>query len=202
MAPASAAASVVRMPRRVLIAYATTHGHTGRIVERIAEVLRAAGLACVLERLDEGAQPDPRGYDGVIVAASVHGGHHQREIVDWARRHQIALSRHPSALLSVSLTAADEGFHARSTTRRLIDDLLDDTGWTPDVRLPVAGALEYERYDFPTRLVMRLVARRHGAPEDVAHDVDFTDWEAIAAFAEQFAATISAAPAAATTEVP
>ena len=40
-------------------------------------------------------------YDGVIVGASVHGGRHQREIVDWVKRHAITLSAMPSAFFSV-----------------------------------------------------------------------------------------------------
>ncbi len=65
--------------------------------------------------------------------------------------------------MSVSLTAADATDESRTATRELIDDFLDDTGWTPDTTLPVAGALQYQEYDFVTRLVMRLIASRHGA---------------------------------------
>ena len=137
----------------VLLVYATTHGHTAKIATRIADVLREVGLSVDMYDAHAAPQPDLRGYDGVIVGASVHGGHHQHEIVEWVRRHARAINGLPSGFFSVCLTAADDTEESRRATREYIDVFLDDTGWIPRETVSFAGALQYREYDFVTRLV-------------------------------------------------
>jgi menaquinone-dependent protoporphyrinogen oxidase len=186
-----------------LVLYASKHGQTAKIASRIAAVLRERGVEVTLQRAGDGTDVSPAGFDGFVVAASVHAGHHQHEIVEYAKEHRSSLSARPSAFVSVSLTAADATDEARAATRELIDDFLDDTGWSPDTTLPVAGALLYREYDFVTRLLMRLIASRHKAyagattddeVTDTKHDHEFTDWEALDGFASAFASTLTHQP--------
>jgi menaquinone-dependent protoporphyrinogen oxidase len=151
----------------------------------------------------DGADDSPAAFDGCILAASVHAGHHQHDIVEYAKEHSSSLSDRPSAFVSVSLTAADATAESSTATRELIDDFLDDTGWRTDTTLPVAGALQYREYDFVTRLIMRLITSRHDtypdtgsayAATDTSHDHEFTDWEALDRFASEFASALSRQP--------
>jgi menaquinone-dependent protoporphyrinogen oxidase len=181
----------------VLIAYASTHGHTGRIAARLRDVLREAGLDAELARLGPQDDLSPDGADAVVVGGSIHVGKHQPEVVAWLRAHRTTLSGMPSALFSVSMTAADCGPEAQATARGYVDGLLDDTGWAPGMTACFGGALQYREYGRLTRLLMRLMARRHDQPTDVAHDHDYTDWAAVERFGRDFAAqlTATAAPA-------
>jgi menaquinone-dependent protoporphyrinogen oxidase len=45
-----------------------------------------------------------------------------------------------------------------------------------------------------TRLVMRYIAKRAGGPTDTSRDYDFTDWNALARFAGEFADELGAEP--------
>jgi menaquinone-dependent protoporphyrinogen oxidase len=173
---------------KILIAYASTHGHTAKIASRIADVLRADGhLVDVYD--DVGASnPSPIGYDAVIAGASIHGGSHQEEIVRWARGHGTSLNMVPSAFFSVCLTAADDTDEARATAREFLDDFEERTGWTPRHRTTFAGALQYREYNVATRLIMRVLMKRGDHPTDITRDYDYTDWDAVEAFARVCAA--------------
>jgi len=175
----------------VLLVYATTHGHTAKIANRIADVLREGGLSVDMHDVRTAAKPDLRAYDGVIVGASVHGGHHQREVVDWVRERARALNGLPSAFFSVCLTAADDSEESQRATREYIDVFLDDTGWIPRETVSFAGALQYREYDFVTRLVMRVLMRRGDYPTDVTEDFEYTDWEAVERFGRTYAALLT-----------
>lgn len=179
--------------QRVLVLYASTHGHTAKVADRIADVLRAAGVPARSREL--GAVPiDVKEFDAYIIAGSVHGHHHQRELVEWISAHRTTLCTHPSAFVSVSLTAAEDTDEARALCREMIDDLLDETGWTPTETLAVAGALQFEEYHLATRILMRLIAgraeRQTGRDIDFHHDTDYTDWEQVERFAQAFAASL------------
>jgi menaquinone-dependent protoporphyrinogen oxidase len=170
---------------QVLVAYASTHGHTAKIAVRIARALRLAGAEPRTFDLSAGADPAPAGYDLVIAGGSIHAGHHQPELVDWARRHAATLDLVPSALFSVSLAAAEDTDESRTETRRYRDELLEETGWTPRRSISLAGALQYREYDFSTRLVMRLLMAAGHHPTDVHQDFEYTDWDAVDAFARE-----------------
>src|SRR6476469_3801953 len=113
---------------RVLVLYASTHGHTAKIARRIADAVRQAGLEPDLREAREASGVSPDAYAGVIVGASIHGGHHQREVVDWAKRHAAALRALPTAFFSVCLVAAEEDDESREATRKFIDDFAGETG--------------------------------------------------------------------------
>lgn len=179
----------------VLIAYASTHGHTAKIARRIADRLQADGVPVETHDVGGGADPDPSVHDAVVVAASVHRGSHQQEAIAWAKRHRGELAAMPGALVSVSLTAADDSEDARATTARLVREFARESGWTPDRELSVAGALQYREYDVFTRTLMRLLMRRGGHPTDASHDHDFTDWQAVDDFAADLARLAPPAPA-------
>jgi menaquinone-dependent protoporphyrinogen oxidase len=181
----------------VLILYASKHGHTAKIAHRIAQSVRDDGHTADVR--DAHATPDlsPSDYDGVIVGASIHAGHHQREIVDWAKEHATGLGGKPSAFFSVCLAFADDNDEARAAAQKYIDDFRDETGWSPDAATTFAGALQYLEYDFFTRTLIRLMMHHQGHPTDTSRDYDYTDWDAVERFGHECAAMVAGKAAAA-----
>jgi menaquinone-dependent protoporphyrinogen IX oxidase len=57
----------------VLVLYASAHGHTAKIANRVAEAARSVGHEVDLRDARHDQLPDPARYAGVIVAASLHG---------------------------------------------------------------------------------------------------------------------------------
>jgi menaquinone-dependent protoporphyrinogen oxidase len=176
------------MSARVLVVYASTHGHTAKIADRIGERLREHDVSAHVREIGTpGAHLEPGEFDGVIVGASIHLHHHQQTVIDWIAEHRMTLNGCPSAFFSVSLTAADATDEARASTREMIDAVVDQTGWTPTTTAAFAGAFQFREYNLPTRVLMHLIAKRHEDHVDVHQDIDYTDWTAVGRFAEGFA---------------
>lgn len=128
-------------PPRVLVAYAGTHGHTERIARRVAEVLEHEGLDVDLLRIRPfGGRAAPARHDGVVVCASIHVGRHRVAVRRWLARHRSALNARPTALLAISLGAAEPQPVSRARAVAWIEDVRRATGWRPSATLPVAGA--------------------------------------------------------------
>jgi menaquinone-dependent protoporphyrinogen oxidase len=53
--------------------------------------------------------------------------------------------------------------------------------------------LAWTQYDFFTRHLMRLIVRKHAPPGgwDLSRDVDYTDYDAVRRFAEEFADSLA-----------
>ena len=176
----------------VLIVYASKHGQTAKIAARIAKGIEEGGATPHVHDVHSHETVHAAEYDGVIVGASIHTGHHQREIVDWVKHRNTTLTMRPSAFFSVCLTAADDTDEAREASQSYIDEFLDETGWTPGHAETFAGALQYLEYDFMTRLVMRLISKHEHHPTDTSRDYDFTDWDAVERFGREFAQSLEA----------
>jgi menaquinone-dependent protoporphyrinogen oxidase len=168
---------------RTLIVYASTHGHTAKIAARLAEVLEAEDHRAEVHDVASATGLRLADYDAVVAGASIHIGHHQKGLVDWAERHAQTLNVMPSAFFSVCLTAAEDSDESREATAAYLDDFEKRTGWAPGLRIAFAGALQYREYDFATRLLVRLLMKRQDRPTDASRDYDYTDWAAVEGFA-------------------
>jgi menaquinone-dependent protoporphyrinogen oxidase len=168
--------------------YATTHGHTAKVAARLAETMAAKDVHVEVVAAGEEALPVVKRADAVVVVGSVHRGSHQPELSEFVAHHRRLLRDMPSAFVSVSLTAAEDDPELRAETRRMIDEFVEDTGWTPDMQAAVAGAFEFSKYNPFERLIMRLIAREHDIDIDPYADMELTDWKALETFARDFVA--------------
>jgi menaquinone-dependent protoporphyrinogen oxidase len=178
---------------RILVVYASKHGHTAKVAERLAEAARADGADVVVRDVASAADADLADFEVVVVGGSIHAGHHQRDLVDWAAARAAALAAMPSACFTVCLTVADDTDESHDATRRYHDEFVAATGWSPAVAATFAGALQYREYDHATRLLMRLLMRRGGHPTDTSRDYDYTDWAAVERFGRECARWAAAA---------
>jgi menaquinone-dependent protoporphyrinogen oxidase len=173
---------------RVSVLYSTTHGHTAKVAARLAEAIAAEGASVETIPVGSAALSAIHRADAVVIAGSVHRGSHQPALADFVRSHHRLMRDMPTAFVSVSLTAAEDDEELRAETRRVIDGFVEDTGWTPDVQIAVAGAFQFSRYNPFERLIMRLIAREHDIEIDTYGDRELTDWAAVDAFAREFVA--------------
>lgn len=179
---------------KAAIFFATREGHTCRVAEHVADALHDRGVAVDLFDVRQLHAPiDWAAYQAACVAASVHIGRHEPEMVAFVRRHRAELERLSAAFMSVTLSQVgaqdarapvDKRQAAASDVQRMIDQFVTETGWKPAHVLPVAGALMYRRYNPLVRFVMKLIARKAGAPTDSSRNYEFTDWPAIDRFVD------------------
>ncbi len=173
------------MPR-ILILYATVEGQTGRIAERIAGSLRDAGHAVEVQPAQAGESLlDPENFDGVIVGASIHYGHHPAYLHALVRRRRGALEEKPNAFFSVSLSAGGRN-PKPAAARRYIEKFLRKTGWRPGQAASFAGALQFSKYGAFKRLLMTVFVGLGGGDTDTSRDYEYTDWDAVDRFAREF----------------
>lgn len=173
---------------KVLILYASTHGQTEKIASKLAVSMGLNDLDVVTKDIHENAGETPDGYDAIVLAASIHAGHHQREMVNWVHRNIDGLAARPNAFVSVSLSSAEEDEESRAEELKYIEDFTRDTRWYPDHTEPVAGALLYREYNPFTRTLMKLIMKKGGHPTDASHDYEYTDWDALARFGQELSA--------------
>jgi len=66
--------------------------------------------------------------------------------------------------------------------------------WKPKLVGVFGGDLDYQRYGFMDRHIIRLIMTITGGPTDLQTKVDYTDWEKVRVFAGQVAALAPGPP--------
>lgn len=176
---------------RVLVLYGTTEGHTAKVARALAARLTAEGMETDVLEAGTG-NPEPAAYDGVVVAASMHARGYQKSVSKWLRAHVADLNVLPTAFVSVCLSVGSKLEKSRDEARAIPRAYVDGVGWTPTMIKVVAGALPYTKYNFIIRLIMRRIAAAEGGDTDTSRDYEYTDWQDLRAFADRFAAIVSA----------
>ena len=177
---------------KILIVYATTEGQTRKIARFAADHLTGKGHSVELLHAEDAEDAVPGDYGGVILAGSIHAGHYQAPLVDFAKANAAALDRVPNLFLSVSLSAAGRDAKDWEGLGMVLDAFKERTGWTPARVEQVAGALRYSQYDFLRYWAMRWIASQRGQRHDHDEDVEFTDWEKLAALLDDWTAAAGA----------
>jgi len=160
---------------RILLLFASSHGHTRDIAWAIERELRRRGhgVDLVDSRL---AAPSPADYDAVVIGSRVELGRHAKPIVRYVRQHRDGLASMPGAFFSVSMSAASPGGPPYA------EQFMNETGWHPARWTSFAGGLAYRQYNPLVRFVMKRIARKAGHSTDTTRDHDYTDWGAVRRF--------------------
>ena len=169
---------------RILIGYGSTEGQTARIAEYIAGAVQGHGHEVQALDLKRSKDLSLDGYDAVIVGGSIHMGKHAKYIADFVRKNRVTLEHMPSAFFSVSLAAHGDMDNARA----YVENFEQETGWRPAQVGYLSGALLYRQYGFFKRWMMtRIVRDKPGSLSlDTSRDHEYTDWDEVKRFAEDF----------------
>ena len=173
----------------VLVAYASRHGATRGIAERIADRLRADGVEA--EARPVSAVRDVGAYDAVVVGGAAYMFHWLKEATGFVRRNGAVLAARPVWLFSSGPLGTDtvdaQGHDVLLTSEPKEFAQLRSVLHPRDVRV-FFGALDPEAptVGLAERFVRHMPAARNAMPAG-----DFRDWPAIDAWADGIAAELA-----------
>lgn len=169
------------MPK-TLIAYSTVDGQTLKICGHIRQQLEAAGHAVTMFDLGSGQACELAPFDTVVLGASIRYGKHRPELYRFVEVHRAELARKRSAFFTVNVVARKPGKDSPETNPYL-QTFLRLAAWRPTELGVFAGRIDYPRYRFVDRQMIRLIMWMTHGPTDPRSCTEFTDWAAVDRFA-------------------
>ena len=178
--------------KSVLVVYGTTEGQTRKIAEFVADALRHRGVKVELvDSASEAAAQVQPVHSAVIVCASIHQHRYQATLLRFVKQNRDWLVGLPAAFVCVSLATLLQDGRSAEEQRAIEQAFHEQTGWRPAITHHVAGALRHPEHDHLKRLIMRLIARHQGVDVDTSRDREYTDWDDLARFVDEFLAATS-----------
>lgn len=181
----------------VLVAYASRHGATQGIAERIAETLRNAGLdaearpAAVVKNVDE--------YDAFVIGSAAYMFHWLKDAAQLVRRNRAALARKPVWLFSSGPVGTSEiDAKGRNQREASVPKEIPEfsVALNPRDHHVFFGAFERDREPkgLADRISERFASMMPAIREAMPYG-DFRDWPEIEAWAVGIARELSPVPA-------
>jgi menaquinone-dependent protoporphyrinogen oxidase len=119
----------------------------------------------------------------VVVGARIRYGRHTPQVYRFANTHRAALDARPNAFFTVNAVARKPA-KATPEANPYVRRFLARSAWRPKLIGVFAGRIDYPRYAFWDRQVIRFIMWLTGGPTDPHATVEFTDWAAVEHFAK------------------
>lgn len=174
---------------KVLVAYASRHGATAGIAERIAARMREKGVEA--RALEVGGVDDVAGYDAYVVGSAAYMFRWLKEATSFVEKHRDLLASRPTWLFSSGPLGTDlvddEGNDVLESSRpREFDELHDLL--SPRDEHVFFGAWDP---DAPPKGMAERMFRLMPVSREVLPVGDFRDWEAIDSWADEIVAALT-----------
>jgi menaquinone-dependent protoporphyrinogen oxidase len=182
---------------KVLVAYASRHGATRGIAERIARTLGRNGLDVTLRSVEEAGAVDT--YDAFVIGSAAYMGRWLNEATQFVRRNRVLLASRPVWLFSSGPVGTETvDAKGRDVVEASVPKEFAELAEAihPRERRVFFGA--YDPDAEPVGLAERLgaVFMRMPAVREALPAGDFRDWPQIEAWAEDIARELQPAGAA------
>jgi menaquinone-dependent protoporphyrinogen oxidase len=163
----------------ILITYASKHGATQGIAERIGKKLRELGRDAVVLPIAAVGDVEASTYDAFVIGGAAYYFHWMKEATAFVRRNRDALAQRPVWLFSSGPLGSPDSYAEGKDPRVTADPkefaVLREAIHPRDARI-FFGALHHSQLEFPERLFSGWM------PEG-----DFREWGEIDAWAEEIA---------------
>lgn len=175
-----------------LVVYAARQQQSRKISAFIGEVLERQGhRADIFNVRSIPRSVTPEIYHGVIIGAPVQMKNYPRRFKRWVQFHAPTLNEKPAAFFSVCLRAFQQDESGQRAERETVQNFFKKTGWHPQTWAIFGGALNYSRYNWLTKRILQAIAKKSGVKTNVSEDYEFTDWQQVKTFTEDFAEFVS-----------
>ena len=166
-----------------LIVYSSVDGHTKKICDKI-EMTIADSDRVETVSIDDACNKDLDIYDKIIIGASIRYGNYRPSLFQFITDNKKILESKMSAFFSVNIVARKPE-KSSSDTNPYMKKFLKKSSWEPNYLGVFAGRLDFPNYKFTDKYIIKFIMWMTKGPTDTTKTYEFTDWEAVDAFAKK-----------------
>ena len=174
------------MQEDVLILYSTTDGHTLEICQRLQHVVEKHAQDHDVKLIDLNDVTDTglEHFDKIVIGASIRYGRHQPQVYQFIKSNSLLLEKIPCGFFTVNVVARKPEKNQPDTNPYLLK-FLKQTSWKPDRLAVFAGKIDYQRYSFWDKYIIRFIMWMTHGPTDLNTTIDYTNWDDVDKFASE-----------------
>jgi menaquinone-dependent protoporphyrinogen oxidase len=168
---------------KTAIIYSSVDGQTLKICNKIKAELLQNNQKAALFSIEE-FKDDVANYDRIIIGSSIRYGVHHKKIIEFINTHKNLLDSKRTAFFSVNLVDRKPEKRTPDTNPYVIK-FFKTIDWKPTMVEVFAGKLDYKKYSFFDRTMIRLIMWMTKGPTDTNAEIEYTDWNRVKEFGRQ-----------------
>ena len=169
--------------KSTLIIYSTTDGQTLEICNKIFSKLNVSESSQVIH-ISKAEGLDLNQFDKIIIGASIRYGKHKPELYEFIKKNVACLEAKENAFFSVNVVARKPEKNMPETNPYM-QKFLESSPWIPKKLAVFAGKIDYPKYKFVDKHMIRLIMWITKGPTDIKNTYEFTDWNHVDEFSKQ-----------------
>lgn len=174
------------MAAKTIIIYSSIDGQTKKICsymnkafiksKQSVEIFSIDGLRNAVEKLQSS--------DKIIIASSIRYGKHHPFIIQLVQENFELLNSKITAFVSVNLVARKPEKSSPETNPYLVK-FLNSIPWKPTICKVFAGKLDYKKYSFLDRIMIKLIMVMTKGPTNSKTEIEYTNWKDVVLFTKK-----------------
>ena len=168
---------------RSVIIFSSTDGQTKKICEVIKDNLLNKDEHRLVS-IENVSDVNIESYDSIIIGASIRYGKHNSKVTNFVKQNINFLQKKKNAFFSVNVVARKKGKDTPETNP-YVQKFLNKTKWKPNKLSVFAGKVDYPRYNFLNKQVIRFIMFITKGPTDITKTYEFTNWDNVKIFAKE-----------------
>ena len=169
--------------KSTLIIYSTTDGQTLEICKKIFSKLNVSESSNIIH-ISKAEGLDLNQFDKIIIGASIRYGKHKPELYEFIKKNVACLEAKENAFFSVNVVARKPEKNTPETNPYM-QKFLELSPWSSKKLAVFAGKIDYPKYKFIDKHMIRLIMWITKGPTDVKNTYEFTDWNGVDEFSKQ-----------------
>lgn len=168
---------------KIIIIYSTTDGHTRKICQRLQQLIEKQNNQVVIIPINEETATELKSFDKIVIGASIRYGKHSPEVYEFIRKNSQIIETKSNAFFSVNLVAR-KAEKNQPETNPYLKKFLQQISWKPKHLAVFAGKIDYPKYSFWDRYMIRLIMWMTKGPTDPKTSFEFTNWSQVEDFGQ------------------
>ena len=169
--------------KSALIIYSTTDGQTLEICKKILSNLHVDDTSKIVH-VSKVKEHDLTQFDKIIIGASIRYGKHKPELYKFIEENSSLLENKDSAFFSVNVVARKPEKNTPETNPYM-QKFLSLSTWKPKRLAVFAGKIDYPKYGFIDKHMIRLIMWITKGPTDIKNTYEFTNWDDVNNFSNR-----------------
>ena len=171
------------MSKNAILIYSSTDGQTFKISEYVKEKCKTT-IFFDLKSIDDAKDISLNEYEIIIIGASIRYGRHSSEVIRLVKENLEVFNQKKTAFFSVNAVARKPGKDLSSNNPYVIK-FLNKTNWKPKIAAVFAGKIDYPKYKFFEKMIIRFIMFITKGPTDTTKSYEFTNWLKVDEFAAE-----------------
>ena len=173
----------LKMSKKILLIYSSVDGHTLKICKHM--MAKNKSLATMnIHSLETVTPKDLDSNEIIVIGASIRYGNHRKELYSFINKNVAVLDEKNSYFFSVNAVARK--IEKRSPeVNTYIKKFKKSVKWSPKKIKVFPGKIDYPKYGFFDKHMVRLIMYFSGGPTDLSKSYEFTDWKEVDRFADE-----------------